>query len=127
MVNNRCKCKFVYIIFVCTLIKLCRIAPAFNAPLQSFLSQGVSFFAYFDSILPQLRTEDFFYHQNSKKCLYIDMVEKALKSPAYPLSCYPEGLMNLFAISSLKDHVAGALRLQLYPQVLRFGQLLQAL
>jgi hypothetical protein len=81
--------------------KSLRTSLAFNTPLQSFLSQGVLFFAYSDSVFPQLCTEDFLYHQNSKKCFNIYTVEQSLKSPAYSLSCHPEGFMNLFSIRSL--------------------------
>jgi hypothetical protein len=70
-------------------------------PWLSILLCKVPFFAYFDSVFPQLCTEDFLYHQNSKKCFNVYTVEQSLKSPAYSLSCHPEGFMNLFSIRSL--------------------------
>ena len=104
-----------------------RASLTFDAPLQRLLSQSVPFFADLDRIFPQLGSEDLLYHQYGQKCHDVHVVEQPLKSPATPLSCYPESLVNLFAVSPLKNHIAGLIRLQLYPEVFRFGQLLQAL
>ena len=89
----------------------------FDAPLQRLLSQSVSFLADLDCIFPQLRPEDFLYHQDRQKCLDVHVVEQPLKSPAYPLPRDSEGLVNLLAIGAFKNHVAGTATFQFHPKV----------
>ena len=78
-------------------------------------------------MLPQLRPKGLLYHQNRFKSLHVYVAEEPLKPPPYALPCHPEGFMNLFTVCPLQNHIAGSVRLQLHPQVLRFHQLLQIL
>lgn len=78
-------------------------------------------------MFPQLRPEDFLYHQYGQKCLDVHVVEQPLKTPAYPLPRDSEGLVNLLAVGAFKNHVAGTATLQFHPKILCFGQLPQIL
>jgi len=76
-------------------------------------------------ILPQLRPKRLLYHQNRFEGLDVHVAEEPLKPPPHSLPRHPKGFMNLLAVCPLEDHIAGLIRLQLYPQILRFNKLSQ--
>ena len=101
------------------------ISSSLKLPAENLLSQRMFFFAYTNSVFPKLCAEDFFDHQDCAKGIDIRLVEEPLKTPAYPLPCHPKGLVNLLTVCTFKNHSAGPIRLQFYPQILRIHQLLQ--
>jgi len=98
-----------------------------EAILSYLLSQGVTFLADPDRVIPQLRAEDPLDEQDGFESRYVDIIEQPPESPVYALACYSKGFVDLFAIRAFKHHMAGLGRPELNRQLFRFHQLLQGL
>ena len=78
-------------------------------------------------MLTQLRAEDLLDEQDGLEGRNVDVVEEPAEAPANPLAGHPEGSVDLLTICPAKHHSARLIRLQLYPEVPRFHQLIQGL
>jgi len=95
--------------------------------IQSLLSGVISIFTDLHSIIPELYAEYLLYEQNCLEGTDIHLPEYPLESPANTLSAHVKSFVNLFAVCTFKNHVAGHVTFQFYRQILRIYQDLQIL
>ena len=102
-------------------------ARGLEAAASDLLPQGIAFLADANGILPEFRAKGLLDEQDALKSRDIDVVEQPPEPPTHGLTGHAEGLMDLLSVGPAKDHPAGLIRLQLYPEIVGIHQLSQGL